>query len=89
MHNLDKATPPTIVFFGTKDSHVTPETAEAYRDKLKELGVRCDLHLYEGQKHGFFNYRGGKNVYYTKTVEAMDRFLESLGLLEGEPTVGK
>ena len=89
MHNLDKTTPPTIVFFGTEDAHVTPATAEAYRDKLKELGVRCDLHLYEGQKHGFFNYRGGKNVYYAKTVEAMDRFLESLGLLQGEPTVDK
>lgn len=85
MHNLDEETPPTIAFFGTEDAHVSPQCAEAYRDKLARLGVRCDLHLYQGQKHGFFNYSAGKNPFYAKTVEEMDRFLESLGLLEAQP----
>ena len=45
-------------------------------------GARCDLHLYQGQSHGFFNK--GK---YTETVIEADKFLVSLGYLKGEPTL--
>ena len=79
MHNISKSTPPTIVFLGTKDKHVSPETAQAYKRLMEENGRRCDLHLYEGQPHGFFNY--GNTEFYQKTVAEMDRFLESLGYL--------
>jgi acetyl esterase len=41
--------------------------------------VRSDLHLYEGQKHGFFNHQYPK--YFVFTVAEMDRFLVSLGFL--------
>ena len=85
MHNLSAQTPPTIVFLGTKDKLIPVATAEAYRKKMKDLGVRSDLHLYEGQPHGFFNLRN--KDYYVKTVIEMDRFLESLGFLKGEPTI--
>jgi acetyl esterase/lipase len=47
--------------------------------------IRCDLHVYAGQPHGFFNYRNWDN--FQQTVLEMDRFLASLGYLEGEPTV--
>lgn len=84
-HNLDEHTPPTIVFFGTEDSHVSPEQAKAYKQEMERHGVRSDLHLYEGQKHGFFNF-ANRQMYTTTVIEA-DRFLASLGLLEGEPTL--
>jgi len=85
MHNIDETTPPTIVFLGTKDKLIPVETAQEYKRLMEEKGRRCDLHLYEGQPHGFFNY--SKKESYTKTVIEMDRFLASLGYLKGEPTL--
>ena len=84
MHNISETTPPTSVFFGTKDKYVPVETAKKYKALMEKCGRRCDLHLYEGQTHGFFNYKNTE--FYTKTVIEMDRFLTSLGYLKGEPT---
>ena len=50
---------------------------------MKEAGVRCDLHLYEGQPHGFFNFEHQK--YYAETLAEMDRFLVSIGYLGDTP----
>jgi len=80
MHNIDSANPPTIFFLGTEDRLIPVSTAEKFRDLMEQAGVRCDLHLYEGMRHGFFN-----EVKYRETVEEMDRFLVSLGFLEREP----
>jgi acetyl esterase len=87
MHNIDENTPPTIVFLGTKDKLIPVSTAGKYKDLMTKSGKRCDLHLYEGQPHGFFNYRDGKNTYYYQTVIEADKFLASLGYLEGQPTL--
>jgi len=87
MHNIDKDTPPTIVFLGTQDKLIPVSTAQKYKDLMTQAGRRCDLHLYEGQPHGFFNYRDGKSTYYYQTVIEADKFLTSLGYLKGEPTM--
>ncbi|MBI1177467.1 alpha/beta hydrolase fold domain-containing protein [bacterium] len=85
MHNIDETTPPMVVFFGTKDELVPVKTAEEYQRRMKANGRRCDLHLYPGQPHGFFNYRNRE--FYNRTVIEMDRFLASLGYLKGQPTL--
>lgn len=87
LHNIAKGAPPTIVFLGTKDSLIPVSTAEAYEAKMKSVGSRCDTHLYEGQPHGFFNKGRSDDKYYHATVLEMDKFLGSLGWLEGEPTI--
>ncbi len=85
LHNLGgKKVPPTIVFLGTKDKLIPVSTAQNYKALMEEGGNRCDLHLYEDQKHGFFNRRNRKNKYYELTVRAMDQFLTELGYLEKE-----
>ena len=84
MHNLDANTPPTIVFLGTKDDKIPVTTAVEYKKIMEKYGRRCDLHLYEGQPHGFFN----KRKYYGTLLET-DRFLTSLGYLKGKPTLNK
>jgi hypothetical protein len=53
---------------------------------MDELGLRCELHAYEGQKHGFFNFGRGNGSAYTDTVKKMDSFLDSLGLI-GNPKI--
>jgi acetyl esterase len=51
----------------------------------EKVGSRCDLKLYEGQGHGFFNHN--KFEYYSKTIREADSFLESLGYLKNKPVV--
>ena len=89
MHNIRKGIPPAIVFLGTKDKLIPVATGEAFRDKMKSVGARSELFLYRGQPHGFFNKGRNKDVFYVKTVTEMDRFLNSLGWIQGEPTVKK
>lgn len=87
LHNIDKETPPTVVFLGTKDKLIPVATAEKYKQLMTDKGCRCDLHLYKNQQHGFFNFKNQK--YFTETVIEADRFLASLGYLTGEPTLKK
>jgi len=82
MHNISQSIPPTIVFLGRDDSLISVSTAEKYQKLMKAAEVRCDLHLYDGEKHGFFNR--GK---FKETMIESDKFLESLGFLKGAPTL--
>jgi acetyl esterase/lipase len=83
MHNIGPHAPPTVVFLGSEDALVPVQTAVAYKERMEAAGRRCDLHVYAGQPHGFFNYRNREN--FEETVTEMDRFLASLGYLEGDP----
>ncbi|MDP4680881.1 MAG: alpha/beta hydrolase, partial [Cyclobacteriaceae bacterium] len=85
LHNIEKGAPPTILFLGTEDSLIPVETVQYYKIVMEKVGSRCDIHLYEGQKHGFFNLRNIE--FYNKTVFEADKFLTSLGYLSGEPTI--
>ena len=85
LHNIEKGDPPTILFLGTDDSLIPVETVQYYKTVMEKVGSRCDIHLYEGQKHGFFNL--GNIEFYNKTVFEADKFLTSLGYLSGEPTI--
>jgi len=83
LHNISKGAPPTIVFFGTKDKTTPVASSKAYEQKMNQVGSRCDLFLYEGQEHSFFN----RGQYFTETLRETDIFLESLVYLTGKPTI--
>ncbi len=83
-HNLTPDDPPAIVFLGTEDKLIPLATAEAFRDGMKALGIRSELHLYEGAPHGFFN-RGKTPDHFSDTLVRSDRFLVDLGYLAGKP----
>lgn len=85
IHNIKKGTPPTIFFLGTKDKFIPVETADYFRVIMERVESRCDLKLYDGQGHGFFNYRNFE--YYKKTVIETDKFLKSLGYINTEPVI--
>jgi acetyl esterase/lipase len=85
--NIAQGVPPTVVFLGTEDKLIPVATAEKYKAKMEAAGSRCDLHLYEDQPHGFFNVTKSDGKYYRQTVYEADKFLASLGYLEGEPTI--
>ncbi|MBI9065075.1 MAG: alpha/beta hydrolase fold domain-containing protein [Marinilabiliaceae bacterium] len=85
LHNIRKGTPPTIFFLGTKDVLIPIETAEYYKVVMEKVKSRCELRLYEGAGHGFFNYRNLE--YYKQTVSEADIFLQSLGYLKNDPVI--
>ena len=85
LHNIKKDAPPTVIFLGTEDNLVPVESAEYYKTVMDKVGSRCELHLYEGEPHGFFNYAKLEN--FKKTVSTTDEFLQSLGYLSKDPAV--
>jgi acetyl esterase len=85
LHNIKKGAPPTILFLGTNDNLIPVETAKYYQKVMEKVNSRCELHLYEGQGHGFFNYKNFD--YYKKTVSEADEFLQSLGYLNKKPII--
>lgn len=82
-HNISADDPPAIVFLGSEDNLIKVSVLERFAKKMAEAGVRCEPVVYKGVGHGFFN----KEPYRSMTLIAADRFLVSLGWLEGEPTI--
>lgn len=85
LHNIEKGAPPTILFLGTKDKLIPIATAEYYMTVMEKVGSKCELKVYEGGEHGFFNYRNFEN--YKQTVKEADLFLQFLGYLTKLPKV--
>lgn len=85
LHNIREGAPPAIIFLGTNDKLIPVETAKYYKTVMEKTGSRCELKLYEGQGHGFFNYAHFE--FYKKTLSEADIFLQSLGYLTEEPSV--
>ena len=85
-HNLGKGTAPTLIMLGTKDQLFTQNQAKQYKQKMEAFGDRCDLILYQGQDHAFFNLDIDEEMHFQTMIDA-DIFLTSLGFLEGAPTV--
>ena len=83
VHNISKGSPPTIILTGTKDKIVPVETIMNYKKIMKSVGSRCDVILYDGAEHAFFN-RGED---FIDTVLKSDIFLKSNWYLEGKPTI--
>lgn len=85
-HNITKGDPPTIVFLGSKDKLIPVSTAKKFRDDQEALGIKSELHVYEGEPHGFFNLKlgQGKKEHFIDTILKTDAFLVGLGYLEDE-----
>jgi acetyl esterase/lipase len=83
LHNLREGMPPAVVFLGTEDDLIPVETARYFETVMEKVGSRCDLFLYEGEGHGFFNY--GRYENYKDTREKADNFLISTGFLQQLP----
>jgi len=84
--HVKPGTPPTIIFHGKADRLIPYPRMEAFAKTMKAAGNRCELVGFEGQGHGFFNYRPRSTRYFTETLRSADQFLVSLGYLSGMPT---
>jgi acetyl esterase/lipase len=79
--HLTKDTPPTLLFYGSKDGLL--KQGEEFMAKSKEVGHKADIFLADGVGHGFFN----GSPWREKTLIRADEFLEALGYLKGKPTI--
>ena len=86
-HQVRRGAPPTIIFNGKADTTVPYATVELFTKAMQDAGNRCTLLGYDGQTHGFFNYRRGDDEYYRQTLKALDAFLVEQGYLTGADTV--
>jgi acetyl esterase/lipase len=84
-HHVTQGDPPTLVLHGEADETIPIRTARMFVEAMKEAGNRCELSAFEGQGHGFFNYGRGELFY--DTMRDADKFLTSLGYLEGPNTL--
>ena len=84
-HHVRKGQPPMIMFFGSADRLL--ESAKLFDKAYRDAGNRCKLRIWDGPGHGFFNFGRDENKYFIQTCRDMDRFLVSLGYIDGEPTV--
>lgn len=84
--HIDANTPPAFIILGTKDNYLPVATARRFERLMAEHGRRCELHLYEGREHGFYNLWVDRDA-LVETMMRMDRFLSSLGYLDGGPAL--
>lgn len=88
-HNVTKDDPPGIVFLGSADKLIPVKTADEFKASMQKTGIDCEVMIFEGMPHGFFNHGRNGNKPYYETVTAADRFLNKLGWIEGKPTLSK
>jgi dipeptidyl aminopeptidase/acylaminoacyl peptidase len=82
LHHLHAGLPPALIFHGTKDTTVVPAAVTAFQDKMLEFGNECELILFGGAGHVFFNFGREEGKYYERTVALMDIFLHDHDFLK-------
>lgn len=85
-HNVGKGAPPTIVFLGDADKLIPVRVLEEFKTAMKNVGARCDTHVYPGASHGFFNRNTAQGAWFDETLREADKFLVSLDWIQG-PTL--
>ncbi len=76
--------PPTVIFHGTNDRVVPFDASFDFAKRMKKKKNPCDLVVYEGQGHGFFNFNVSFEL-YQGTLNILDDFLVAQGFIEPDP----
>lgn len=87
-HHVGEQTSPTLIMHGTSDQTVHVANSVAFIEAMRGAGNDARLITYEGQPHGFFNWKSRyHNSYAYETGRQLDLFLTSLGFLSDHPTL--
>ncbi len=81
IEQLSASSPPSIIQFGTRDAFYPQQIR--WIAKARELGLVIHDYVYKGEVHSWYN--NSPHIEYT--TANVDRFLQSIGLLDGEPPV--
>lgn len=77
-HHITPSSPPPLILHGKADTTVPYASMESFAAKMKAAGARCDLIGYDGEKHGFFNYKPGGTPAFADTLRKAEAFLLSI-----------
>jgi acetyl esterase/lipase len=73
-HHIDGDVPPALILVGSLDPEVPVPTAEAYCMAVRDAAGDCEVEVYEGESHGFFN----KPRFRDATNQRILQFLSNL-----------
>lgn len=80
--------PPTLLMHGTADRVVESVQSQRFAEAARAAGAHCELEILEGIRHAFIltRYTSPEPV-VVAAIRRTDRFLGSLGWLDGPPTL--
>ncbi len=82
-HHVREGIVPTLVMHGTKDTTVPFANADDFVVAMKKCGNNCELIIFEGKNHGFFNgaYFRARNgdADFNRCMSESLKFIEGLG----------
>lgn len=81
MHHVAQGVPPTLVLSGTDDPEVPVNTLQTFCERLLRSGTPCELQLFPGGRHGFFNPQVDSGRHYLPALRSMRDFLQRQGLM--------
>lgn len=74
-HHIRADLPPTYMAHGTQDALVPFEQVQAFCEEMTRSGNHCELDIYQGAGHGFFNWGSANSG---EVLTNMQRFVEGL-----------
>ena len=73
--HISESTPPTLIFHGTEDTVEPPSTILEFQKIMIAKGNTCEVILFGGEKHAFFNKGKKDDRPYHQTLVLMKQFL--------------
>ena len=85
LHHISQHTPPTLLIHGDADRVVDIRHARAFHEKMLALGNRSRLVVFAGAGHAFAVFKYGPDASTARAIIEIDRYLISLGYVQGKP----
>ncbi len=85
IHNISQGAPACLILSGSEDKVANPDLVMQFQQKMLDSENICEVVIYEGADHGFFNYEHKEN--FISTVMEVDKFLISQNFLNPKPEV--
>ena len=79
--HISESTPPSLIFHGTDDTVEPPSTILEFQKIMIEKGNTCEVILFGGEKHAFFNKGKKDDRPYHQTLVLMKQFLTEEGYI--------
>jgi acetyl esterase/lipase len=80
--HISESTPPSLIFHGTDDTVEPPSTILEFQKIMIEKGNTCEVILFGGEKHAFFNKGKKDDRPYHQTLVLMKQFLTEEGYID-------
>ncbi len=82
LHHIKKSSPPAIFMVGDKDKFVPVVSATEFKERVEATGAYCELLIYEGCEHTFFNTYRHDGKYFKLTMEEVIKFLTKIKFIK-------